>query len=92
MPLKVFRLSEIHLNEINIGAYICNHWSDVLPFQIVVKHGAALSPLHFNFAVEYVRKVKKIWRDQNLNGACQLLLFADDGNIWSENINRVKKK
>jgi len=52
----------------------------------------ALSPLLFNFALEYV-----IWRVQGnkdglkLNGTLQLLIYADDVNILGGAVRTIKE-
>jgi hypothetical protein len=57
-----------------------------------LKQGDALSPLLFNFALEYaIRTVQVIQDGLKLNGAHQLLAFADDVNILERNVHAVKK-
>jgi hypothetical protein len=53
--------------------------SDNYPIQNVLKQGNALSPLLFNFALEYgIKKVQEIQVGLKLNWTHQLLTYADD--------------
>jgi hypothetical protein len=66
--------------------------SDSFPIQNGLKQGDALSPLLFNFALEYaIGKVKENQVELKLNGECQFLDYADDVNLLGDNIDTVNK-
>jgi hypothetical protein len=57
-----------------------------------LKQGDVLSPLLFNFVVEYtIRKVQENQEELKLNGKHKLLSSLADANLLGENINIVKR-
>jgi hypothetical protein len=59
---------------------------------MLINHHHALSPLLFNFVLEYaIRKVQENQVGLKLNGTHQLLIYADDLSLLGDNIDIVNK-
>ena len=64
--------------------------SERFPIRNGLKQGDALSPLLFNFALEYVIRRVQVNRDGlKLNGTHQLLAYTDDVNILGGSIQTL---
>jgi sorting nexin-29 len=66
--------------------------SHQFPIQNGLKQGDALSPLLFNFALQYA--TRKVLEDEiglEFSGTHQLLVYADDVNLLGDSVNSIKE-
>jgi hypothetical protein len=62
------------------------------PIQNGLKQGDALSPLFFNFALDYaIRKFQENQVGLKLNRTHQLQAYVDDLKLWEDDIDTTKK-
>jgi hypothetical protein len=81
------------LKEIYSRDQVGKNLYDRFPIRGGLKQGDALSPLLFNFALEYaVRRVQVNQDCLQLNSTHQLLDYTDDVNILGGSVNNIKKK
>jgi len=90
IPMTLVRLIKMCLIETYSTVSVGKHMYDMLYIKTGMKQDA-LSPLFFNFALEYViRRVQVNQDDLKLNGTHQLLVYADD-NVWGRSVHTIKK-
>jgi hypothetical protein len=89
IPKKLVRLIKMCLSETYSKVHVSKLLSDKFPIRNGLKQGGALSPLLFNFALEYaIRKVHKNQVSLELNGTW---VCADNVNLLGDSTNTIKE-
>ena len=92
IPMELVRLIKMCLTEKYSRVRVGKNLSDTFPIRNGFKQGDALSPLLFNFALEYViRRVQGNQDGLKLNGTHQFLVYADDINVLGGSVDTIKK-
>jgi len=89
---KLVRLIKLCLTETYSRVRLGKNLSDMFPIRNDLKQGDALSPLLFNFYLEYaIRRVQVNQDGLKFNGTHQLLAYVDDVNILGGSVHTVKE-
>jgi len=90
--MKLVRLIKMCLNETYKTIWVGKHLSDMFPIRNGLTQGDALSPLLFNFALEYaIRRVQVNQDGLKLNGTHQILVHANDVNTLGRSVHSIEK-
>jgi hypothetical protein len=92
IPQKQVWLIKKCLNETYSRVQIGKHLSDRVGIKNSSKQGDVLSPLLFNFTLEYtIRRVQANQQGLKLNRTHQLLVYAGDTNILGGRVHTIRK-
>jgi hypothetical protein len=77
--MKIIRLIKMYLNETYNRVCVGKGLSDLFPIRNGLKQGDVLSPLFFNFDLEYVIRSHQVFQEGlKLSVTYQHLFYADD--------------
>ena len=81
-----------HLWRLGVDGRLGNYLSSSFLIENGLKQGDALSPLLFNFSLEYaIRKVQETNLGLDMNGTHQVLAYADDVNLIGDDIKTIER-
>jgi Reverse transcriptase (RNA-dependent DNA polymerase). len=90
VPRKLVTLIKTCLDGTPSKMRIGNYLSSSFPIKNGLKEGDALSPLLFNFSLQYaIRKVQETRLGQDINGFHQVWAYAYDVNLISDDIRTI---
>ena len=91
VPMKPVKLIKMYLTEMCSRVQVSKNLSDAFPIRNGLKRDA-LSPLLFNFALEYsIRRVQVSQDGLKLNGTHKVLVYADGDNILDGSVYTTKE-
>ena len=91
IPMKFVRLIKMCLTEPYSRVQIGKNLSDMFLIRNGLKQGNGLSPLLFNFSLEYAIRMVQVNQDGlKSNGTHQLLVYADVINILGGTVHTTK--
>jgi len=91
-PHENGKANKIYLTETYSRVRVGKNVSERFLIRNSLKQGDALTPILFNFALEYaIRRVYLIQDGLKLNGTHQLLVNADDVNILGGSVHNIKE-
>ena len=91
IPKKLVQLVRMCLSDPISRVRVGNNMSDSFEIRSGLKQGDALSPLLFNFALEYaILKIKEDKKGLALNVLNQLFVYADDVDLIGDDIDALQ--
>ena len=92
IPRKLVRLVKMSLTETHSRFRVGKNVSDRFPIRNCLIQGAALSPMPFNFVLEFAISSVQVNRDDlKLNCTHKLLVYSDDVNKLGGSIHTLKE-